>query len=315
VALGSDGDDGPGACACPALPGTGRGLPALVEEQLVLAEGGDAPTLYEHLRGTPYDATLFVGLHSPATYFGLRALPDGRRAFLVPAHHDATLGPGVHDRSLERAERILVCTETERRRMAARLGSGGTDRVENVGFLLGVNTVVRPDEPAGGEGRFVVVARDWRTSDSLGRYRPWSEQLARHLPGGVSLRLVGPGATFVPHGVPHTDARIDAWWWMSRALAVIDPAPHRVIGQEVLEALLLGVPTVVAANGDATREHAEVSNGGLWYRAEDELLASIDRLRDRDLGSSLGEQGRSYVLSRHADTDTYVKGLADVVLG
>jgi glycosyltransferase involved in cell wall biosynthesis len=98
-------------------------------------------------------------------------------------------------------------------------------------------------------------------------------------------------------------------------LAVIDPTPHRVIGQEVLEAMLLGIPVVVAANGDATREHADLGNGGLWYRFGDELLASIKLLLDGHVASSLGEQGHSYATARFADTDTYVKRVAEVVLG
>jgi glycosyltransferase involved in cell wall biosynthesis len=197
--------------------------------------------------------------------------------------------------------------------MAGRLG--GAERVENVGFVLGVNSIAAPEsgDPAGDP--VVIIARDWRTAESRIRYRPWAEHLARRLPDGVALRLVGPGAAAGAHGVPHTDGRIDAWWWMSRAVAVIDPVPHRVVGQEVLEAMLLGAPVVVAANGDATREHAEAGNGGLWYRADDELTASVARLLDRDLAAALGEQGRAYALARFADTDTCIKRLADVVLG
>ena len=94
---------------------------------------------------------------------------------------------------------------------------------------------------------------------------------------------------------------------MSRALAVVDPVPHRVIGQDVLESLMLGVPVVVAADGYATREHAETGNGGLWYRADDELVGSVRRLLDDEVRRSLGEQGRSYAMSRFGDTDTYVQ--------
>ena len=315
VAFGVAEVDRPGACACPAVALRARPLPALVEEQIVRAEGGDAPALYDHLRATSYDALVFVGLHTPVACFGLRALPEGRRAFLVPGPYDVAQDLGIHDMSLARAERILVCTDRERRRMVERAGRGRADRVENVGFLLGINSVVRPGSPADGEDPFVVVARDWRTSASLGRYRPWAERLARRLPDGVSLRLVGPGAALMPHGVPHTDGRIDTWWWMSRSVAVIDPAPHRVIGQEVLEAMLLGVPVAVAANGDATREHAEVGNGGLWFRIDDELLASVRLLLQTKVAAALGEQGCSYATSRFVDSDTFVKRVTEVVLG
>ena len=97
VALGIGDDAEPGACTCP-TEARRRRLPALVEEQLVLAEGGDAPALYDHLRTTAYDATFFVGLESPVTCFGTRALPPGRRAFLLPGGHDTARPLELHRR-------------------------------------------------------------------------------------------------------------------------------------------------------------------------------------------------------------------------
>jgi glycosyltransferase involved in cell wall biosynthesis len=314
VAFGPD-EHGPDGCRCPTGTPTRRRFPAPVEEQLVLAEGGDSPALYEHLRTTAYDAIVFVGLHSPVTAFGVRALPESRRVFLVPGTHDLSLDLAIHDTALSRAERLLVCTDTERRRMTERLGGDDRDRVQNIGFLLQVNSVAQPESPDDREGRFAVVAGDWRNAAALGRYHAWAERLAGVMPPGVALRLVGAGATGLAHGVPQSDARIDAWWWMARAVAVIDPVPRRVVGQEVLEAMLLGVPVVVAADGDATREYAESGNGGLWYRAEDELVASVARLLDRPVAESLGEQGRAYALGRFVDTDTYVKRVCKTVLG
>jgi glycosyltransferase involved in cell wall biosynthesis len=303
--------DAPVACRC--QTGVAMPLPPLVEEQLVLAEGGDAPELYDHIGSTTYDFTVFVGLHSPVTCYGLRAVPANRRTLLVPGSYEAAV-LRIHDECLDRVDRVMVCTEMERGRMVGRIGSGLADRVQNVRALIGVNTIVR--EPlAPRRDRFVVVARDWRTPGSLRRYGPWAKALARTLPEGVGLRLVGPGAATLPGGVAHTDTRIDSWWWMSRALAVIDPAPHRVVGQEVLESLMFGVPVVVAAHGDATREHAEIGGGGLWYRVDDELAGCVELLLDEDVRRSLGDHGRSYALSRFGDTDTYVKRISQALFG
>jgi glycosyltransferase involved in cell wall biosynthesis len=88
-----------------------------------------------------------------------------------------------------------------------------------------------------------------------------------------------------------------------------------VIGQEVLEALLFSVPIVVAANGDASREHAEAGNSGLWFRVDDEVPAAVERLLDGEIRGPLGEQGRSYASSRFADPDTYLKRVAGAFLG
>ena len=61
--------------------------------------------------------------------------------------------------------------------------------------------------------------------------------------------------------------------------------------------------------------YPEVGNGGLWFRVDDELAASLERLLDPEVGTSLGEQGRSYAAGRFGDTDTYVKRVAEVLLG
>ncbi len=314
VAFGSRDDHDLSGCIC-SFNRSGRDLPAQVEEQVVLAEGGDSPPLYAWLSVSPYDVVVFVGFHFPASCFGARHVRDGSRVFVVPGMWDeAAALLRIHDFTFDRAERILVLTEAERSWIGERARVTVAERVENVGFLLGVNRVVSTAPTGPGFGRNVVIARDWRSSSSI-RRRSWVSSLARALPQGVRLRLVGPGAGGFADGVPHTDARIDAWWWMSRALAVIDPARNRVLGQELLEAMLFGVPVVVAADGGASREHAEVGNGCLWYRIEDELVGCIDRLlHQEDLRSVLGEQGRSYAEKRFADTETFVKRVSETIL-
>ena len=309
---GSHPDDLWAGCVCPPAVRT-RPIPDLVEEQIVLAEGGDSPDLYEHLRTTAYDVTVFVGFHSPVTCFGVRHVPESTRVFIAPGMRDAAAAKlQIHRAAVNRAERLLVSTESERRWVADWVGTAHSGRVENIAFLTGVNPAVGPEAAPFDGGRFVVVARDWGTG-SARRFAAWARRLADDLPTGIGLRLVGPGARWLPSGVDHTDTRVDAWWWMSRALAVIDPAPRRVLGVEVLEAMMFGKPVIVAADGAATVEHSDVGNGGLWYRGDDELVAMVGRLRDVDLAACLGERGRSYAESRFADTDTYVKRLGELL--
>ena len=192
------------------------------------------------------------------------------------------------------------------------VGTAHAGRVENIAFLTGVNPAVAPDAaPATGDP-FVVVASDWR-SGPAGHLAAWAHRLADRLPPGVDLRLVGPGARWLPSGVDHTEARVDAWWWMSRAVAVIDPAPRRVLGAEVLEAILFGKPVIVAADGAATVEHADVGNGGLWYRANDELVAMVERLRDGELAADLGSTAAPTPSRVSPSTDTYVKRLGELL--
>lgn len=305
------------ACTCRSGPSyRHEPLPALAEEQLVLAEGGDSPELYEHLHDTPYDLTVFVGAHSPVTCFGMRSLPDSRRVVLVPGGPDAaTLWLRLHDETFERPERVLVCTEAERARIMPRLGSGGASRVENLGFLVRVNPVARASEPYEFEARpWLVVARDWTGTAGVDHLLRWAERLAEEVHPDLRLGIVGPGAEHIPNGLRLTSSRLDAWRWMSRALAVLDPTPHRLVGREVLEAMLFGTPVIVHARGDATREHAEVGNGGLWYRTDEELYGVVRALLDEEVRIALGGQGGAYAEERFSDTDRFIKKIDEVLL-
>jgi glycosyltransferase involved in cell wall biosynthesis len=287
-----------------------------VEEQLLLAEGGDSAKLYQHLRETPYDVVVFVGLHSPATYWGVRAVPDQRRVMLVPATTDEDLAwLGLHAETLQRAERLVVGTEGEREMWAERLG--GEAVIDTVHFLVGVNPLARLTDPHDFDSqRYLIVAEDWTrpVSPPLSRLAHWAELIEREVHPGVRLRVVGPGADQHPLGIRLTSSRLDIWRWMSRAMAVLDPVPQRLVGRQVLEAFLYRIPVIVHARGGASREHAEGGNGGLWFRTDDEFCATVRALLDDELGQLLGEQGCSYAQERHADTDTFVKNVAKVFL-
>ena len=78
----------------------------------MLAEGGDSPDLYEHLRTTTYDVAVFVGFQSPVTCFGIRHLPDATRVFFAPGERDVAASLRIHSAVVDRAERILVSTES-----------------------------------------------------------------------------------------------------------------------------------------------------------------------------------------------------------
>jgi glycosyltransferase involved in cell wall biosynthesis len=294
----------------------GRGLPQFAERELLNAEGGDSPELYDHLRATPYDVTVFVGFHTPACYSGVRALADGHRCVLVPGSRDEeVLWLRVHDEVFQRADRILVCTESERAWIGERAGSGSADRIDNLGFVVGVNSLGARTEPPDFDGKhYLIMAGNWHEDNATERALRWARRVENEVDPDIRLRFVGPGAERLPLGLSRTASRLDMWRWVSRAFALLDPAPGRLIGREALEAYLYGTPIVVSADGRATQEHAERGNGGLWYRTDDEFYAVVEALRDDDLRSALGQQGRAYAQEAYADTDSYIKRVAATVL-
>lgn len=293
-----------------------RGLPVFVESQLLDAEGGDAPDLYAHLRAEHYDLNIFVGYHTPATYHGVRVLGGDRRVVLVPASRDeSTVWLRIHDEIFERSERILVCTEAERAWIAERIGHENAARIENVRFVVGTNSLGLKTEPPEYNGkRYMIIVRNWHEPCSIDQFQRWAWSLQELFGPHFYVRFAGPGADQLEYGLARTASRLDIWRWVSRAIALLDPTPLRVVGREVLEAYLYGTPVIVHAGGGANREHAEQGDGGLWFRTDDELYAAVHALLNDDVRSALGKQGQGYAEENFGDPDTYIKRLTATLL-
>jgi glycosyltransferase involved in cell wall biosynthesis len=292
-------------------------LPRLAQEELVRAGGGDSPALWRQLAESRYDVVVFAGYASASTIFGVRHVDQRARVALLPlAHHGLLLRMPIVDHLLERADCILVTTETERSVVERR--RVGDAPVWNTGFVLRVNPTVLSAPPHGLVERHhnIVIPGDWRRSRDHRWVERWARAAEAEFGPSVRLRVVGPGATNVfQHGGEHlAGSRLDVWRWISRSVGVIDPHPHRLLGRDVLESMMFGTPVVVPAEGGASREHAQVGNGGLWYRTEAELLAGIGALLDPDTRRDLSEQGRDYATNGFTDTDRYVRSVVKSVL-
>jgi glycosyltransferase involved in cell wall biosynthesis len=119
-------------------------------------------------------------------------------------------------------------------------------------------------------------------------------------PGPLALALVGPVAVEL---TPHPDIVVtgavdeaDRWDIVRDALVAVSPSALESFSLVVIEAWVDRVPVVVNGTCGPTREHCELSGGGLWFTSYPEFEAVLDRLlADTDLRSRLGGRGRAYV--------------------
>ena len=83
---------------------------------------------------------------------------------------------------------------------------------------------------------------------------------------------------------------------LTAADVLINPSPYESFSIVVLEAWLAGTPVLVNGLCGPTREHCEMSGGGLWYTDATEFEVALGRLMDdADLLARLGRAGRAYV--------------------
>jgi glycosyltransferase involved in cell wall biosynthesis len=131
-----------------------------------------------------------------------------------------------------------------------------TGRIRRVGTRH-INSLAATTLPYFSPQSYVVLARDWRRPFGLGWLFEFADSLARKTPE-IALALIGPGAGSLPSSASlvrqETVSRLDAWRWMNVALAFLDAEPNRMLGLNVLEAMLCGAPVLVPAHGGAARE-------------------------------------------------------------
>jgi glycosyltransferase involved in cell wall biosynthesis len=289
-------------------------IPPALQRRLADLACPDSAELRAHLRTERYDVVVVAG------YAAAPLVEDARcaRLVLVPlARDEPSFHLAVYDPLFERAAAIVVFTEAERRLVGRRVGNDADPRVRNVGFVLRSNPAATGSAlHAATDHRFLLVARDWGQSFAT----EWLVRVVRGLTrrfSDLKVYLVGPGVGRVddtPGIVRRTvRSRLDVERWMGRALAVFDPEPNRLLGRDVIEALLLGTPVIVPACGGATREHAESGDAGLWYRSEAEVEECVALLSDLDLRATLGRQGRVYAENRYGDREAFTQRVAEAV--
>jgi glycosyltransferase involved in cell wall biosynthesis len=291
--------------------------PRILQEELVKAGGGFSPALLEHLAATRWDLVVLADCRSAATIYGARVVGGNARVALLPlAEDDATLALPIVAESFARADRVLVLTDTERELVAHHLADGD-ERVRSVGFALRTAELAAATEPPGFDGRpFVIVIGDWRRPSAASELAA-AVAAVRRDGGGLTFRVFGPGAPGFTGGdvlpILGAHGRIDLWRWMSRALAVLDWEPRRVLARDVLEAMLSASPVVVHESAGAAREHAERANGGVWYRTHAELAACLRAISKGSVRERLGAQGRAYAEARYGSSDAFIAAVGRAI--
>ena len=265
----------------------------------------NAPTsrpLLRYLRKNreSYDFCIFVGYRCGHAYYGAQAV--GSRAVLVPrAEREPSIGARIFNGLFQSVRGILFDSPEERSLVQTLAGNSG---VPNVVVGVGADVTHNP-QPArfrhkrniqGPFAAYVGRVDDGRCEELLRFFDRYSKEQGSRL----SLVLVGDGELTIDGnqklkqvGSLDDTEKFDA---MAGADVLIVPSPSQNFSQTTIEAWTLGRPVLVNGASSGLRGLCGRSNGGLWYRNQDEFTAMLQALeRNRWLSASLGRNGRQYV--------------------
>jgi len=271
-----------------------------------------------------------------------RSAPEARLVLVPLAGDQPGLGLPYFDAVFERADAIVVATESEAQVVADRSpGHRVGDRIHVVGLPLprgfarpatGLSPsamaapITRPVRPSSldhqyarlGE-RVVVVFTDTPVGGDDARARS-ARLVAQAQPDVVTL-VVGSDVIQCwrrggPEGASRGRCEFDELGWMQRAILTVDLRPGPLMALRTIASLVAGTPVVVPA-GSRARQHAEVSGGGLWFRSVGEMAWCVEALSDPVVSRQFGAQGRQYAqqLSHRVFADRVGEAMVKLVDG
>lgn len=263
--------------------------------------GPDAPGLIDALAESDADAVVLSPYLFAVTVEGVRA--SRAPTVLHPAAHDEPplYFPAIGD-AFATADALCYYTAAERR-----LVQRVHPVAEKPQIVLGIG--VGDPEEGGRPGGEILGLGDRPYLTFVGRIDPHKGADAldgffrlykRRRPGPLALALVGPLTTEIePHPDIVTTGAVDEptkWDILRDATAFVHPGALESFSLVIMEAWQEGVPVVVNALCEPTRDHCAHSSGGLWFGSYRQFEAVIDRLcADAELRRWLGGNGRAYV--------------------
>lgn len=292
------------------------------EAEWLKQQGPWCPGLQAHLEQhhRDYDALVFFDcLHAP-TVLGLRV--DPARSILVPAALDRpAMRLDLYREVFSRPAGIAYTTAVERGFLKRRFSIGA--RVEET---VGCGVDLPPSrlhekpssEPSASplSARGAVFRRRHRLYGPVALYDgrieagKGCEELLDYFggyaqaDGETSLVLMGLKLMPIPNamhlrfaGMLSEAERSEA---LEAATVVVAPSPAESLSLLALESFAVGTPVLANARSDVLVDHCQRSNAGLYYAGRDEFQACLRLLvRDDDLRTAMGRQGRAYVRANY----------------
>lgn len=268
-------------------------------------QGPVSPELVAAVADSDADLVAFHPYLYHPTVEGVRRV--GRRAVLHPAAHDeAPLHLPVFAETFAAASGLVFWTAGEQRLVHRCFAVGATPQL-----LLGLGVEPGPGDPAAARDVLGVGDRPYvlclgRVDDGKGSrlLARWFAAYKERHPGDLALVFVGPVVDPPP---AHPDVVVAGavdeatkWGALRGARVFVSPSALESFSIVLLEAWAAGLPAVVNAACEATRDHCARSGGGIAVGGYGAFEVALERLdADEALRARLAARGRDYVARRY----------------
>ena len=283
------------------------------QEEFIRKQGPYSAGLMEYLRteARQYRAIIFVTYLFPTTYFGLQQVTGVPRLLVPTVHDEAPAYLPAYRQMAATADLILWNTSAEER-WGRHLWGAVPGLVVGMAVDTGLSSV-----PGTTGGPYILYSGridEHKGCDELLMYYNRFQQQHRGVLKLVltgheeSVHRFGDGVEYLGYVTEQKKLSL-----MRGATLFCMPSSHESFSISSLEAMAQATPLLATARSDVSKDHVEVSGGGMLYDGYDEFERSIMRVvREPALRSEMGSRAREYVVDNYS-RDVIREKLLDAV--
>lgn len=267
------------------------------------AQGPYSPDLINFLEKNKnnYERFIFMTYLYYSTYFGIRVAPE--KSILIPtAHDEPTIYYKIFEEVFKVPKAILYLTESEKRFVQNKFKNENIySDVIGVGIDINENVSdIDLKERFGIKDNYMVYIGRIDESKGCKEMFEYFLEYKKTYNSNLKLVLAGKSAMEIPRnkdivtlGFVSEDEKVNL---IRKSKLLVLPSKFESLSLSTLEAMYLKVPVLLNGKCEVLKQHAILSNGGLYYENKWEFIETLDYLiRNSKIAERMGENGRRYV--------------------
>ena len=267
------------------------------------AQGPHSSELIKYLEDhkDDYDVIIFLTYLYYTTYFGLKVAPE--KSILIPtAHDEPPIYYSIFNETFNLPKAILYSTTTERDFVNKRFKN---DYIESdiVGLGVDINENAQDidlEKTFGIKDDYVVYIGRIDESKGCNEMFEYFLEYKKIYNSNLKLVLAGKSAMEIPRnkdivtlGFVSEDEKVNL---IRKSKLLILPSKFESLSLSTLEAMYLKVPVLLNGKCEVLKQHAILSNGGLYYENKWEFIETLNYLiGNSKIAERMGDNGRRYV--------------------
>ena len=267
------------------------------------AQGPHSSELIKYLEDhkDDYDVIIFLTYLYYTTYFGLKVAPE--KSILIPtAHDEPPIYYSIFNETFNLPKAILYSTTTERDFVNKRFKN---DYIESdiVGLGVDINENAQDidlEKTFGIKDDYVVYVGRIDESKGCKEMFEYFLEYKKTYNSNLKLVLAGKSAMEIPKnkdiitlGFVSEDEKVNL---IRKSKLLILPSKFESLSLSTLEAMYLKVPVLLNGKCEVLKQHAILSNGGLYFKNKYEFIETLNFMISHSvIMKKMGENGIKYV--------------------